>query len=89
MRLINADALMQEAYESEDYNRATDNYDLPVVAVYDIENAPTIDAVCVVRCRDCVYHATSYSEECVYCNMLCRAVPEDGYCMYGERRESE
>ena len=42
-RLIDADALIENsAYESEDYNRETQDYDLPVVAVYDIKNAPTV-----------------------------------------------
>lgn len=42
-RLIDANALIENsAYESEDYNRETRDYDLPVVAVYDIKNAPTI-----------------------------------------------
>ena len=59
------------------------------VAYNGIKVVEAVDAVCVVRCKECVYHATSYSEGCVYCNMLCRVVPEDGYCMYGERRESE
>ena len=31
MRIIDADALLEKAYPSEDYNRETQDYDLPVI----------------------------------------------------------
>lgn len=55
MRLIDADGLIKKAYRSEMWNRSTQAFDLFVVDAEDVEDAPTIDAVEVVRCRDCVY----------------------------------
>ena len=54
-----------------------------------IEKAPTIDAVPVVRCRECKY--SSYDEIFGnrWCNshLGCRKVKDDGYCYLGERKE--
>ena len=61
-------------------------------AVELIENAPTVDAVEVVRCKDCkhtdndVYKNPQYQEWC------CRVgywVDNDWYCADGERRSDE
>lgn len=45
MRLINADNLLEKTWETES------GFD--VVDTYIIEDEPTIDAVQVVRCKDC------------------------------------
>ena len=46
-----------------------------------IENAPTVDAVEVVRCKDCKNRP---------CNRVCkifkRQMGDDCYCFYGERK---
>ena len=47
MRLIDADAIKEKSYYSED--------GYLVVDVPDIDDAPTIDAVPIVRCKDCKY----------------------------------
>ena len=52
-----------------------------------ISEAPTIDAVLVVRCRECKHHE---DEEVgmVYCpNALGGWVAEDWFCAEGERKE--
>lgn len=69
MRLIDADALMREVIELNTLRK--------VYAL--IANAPTIDAVEVVRCKDC----DNYSE-CEY--DLIKSL-ENGYCSFGERSE--
>ena len=51
----------------------------PLVYWYDIEAAPTVDAVTVVRCRDCRKFKT-YG-----CRMV--ASGYDDFCSYGERKE--
>ncbi len=51
---------------------------------FDLFDAPTIDAVEVVRCKDCVY----YDDENHFCSYTIWAKPE-GYCSGGERREDE
>ena len=54
-----------------------------------IEQAPTIDAVPVVRCRECKH--SSYDEifgnRWCNSNSGCRKVKDDGYCDLGERKE--
>ena len=78
MRLIDADALLNgEVY----YDRAE-----CLVLRYEIEKAPTVDAVEVVRCKDC-RHADN---ECLYglvCNMFGAFVSGDDFCSSGRRRE--
>lgn len=61
----------------------------PLVYWYDIEAAPTVDAVPVVRCKDCKYHE---DEEIgmVYCpNALGGWVAENWFCADGERKEGQ
>lgn len=44
--------------------------------VYEIGNAPTVDAVEVVRCRDCIYRHTRYN---------CHGRQMDFFCADGKR----
>ena len=62
-----------------------------------IADTPTIDAVEVVRCKDCKYgeHYKCSVDAC-YNNMKCvrrenytEGVFEDDYCSYGERKPPE
>ena len=58
-----------------------------------IENAPTVDAVEVVRCKDCDWYREHEDGICVnpHCTKSfygCR-VRTDHFCSYGERREGE
>ena len=80
MRLIDADALIKIALE----------YDDNMVDVRDIMDAPTIDAVPVVRCKDCKFwHRDDPAGNGCECN--CNGgwwLPED-YCSCGERRDSD
>ena len=54
-----------------------------IVAV--IKEAPTVDAVEVVRCKNCKYY-NIYRLEC-HNGRLNGVSGIDGYCSYGERRE--
>ena len=49
-----------------------------------IDNAPTIDAVPVVRCRECKYRDGTPGQP----NILCGQMHEDDFCSYGERKGS-
>jgi len=57
-----------------------------------IEYAPAVDAVEVVRCKDCkhwlkdVVGCTDAIGRCEWANYMVGAV---GYCVYGERKENE
>lgn len=50
-----------------------------------INNQPTVDAVLVVRCKDCKYH--DEGEYFDYCCALQTKCPDDAefFCKYGDR----
>ena len=78
MRLIDGNALMDEANSDGAYG---------YVDAKQISEAPTIDAVPVVRCLECKHHE---DEEIgmVYCpNALGGWVAENWFCADGERKE--
>ena len=55
-----------------------------------IEKGPAVDAVEVVRCRDCKHWGTGYGGETEYCKVCEFAnymVGANGYCLYGEHKE--
>ena len=102
-RLIDADQMALD--ESEAYMAAqaqiTDvnllNANLLVHAKLQklVADAPTVDAVPVVRCRDCKWYADNNHGEWFGCQMYNAiiAAPEDApkpddFCSYDERRES-
>ena len=81
MRLIDADALIKEAYTEGAYG---------YVDAFQIASAPTVDAVPVVRCKDCIH---SYDDLCGLCCTCgpyvdCVVQPEF-YCADGERKEDK
>ena len=56
----------------------------PLVYWHDIEAAPTVDAVPVVRCRDC----RSYNKpKTGWCEVHLDREHLDDFCSYGERKE--
>lgn len=74
MRLIDADKLERQEYWGNE--RCLDYVDAD-----DIDNAPTVDAVPVVRCKDCKHE---FGGSCILCGFQKRK-PED-FCSYGERK---
>ena len=104
-RLIDADELKQDHFMGDEcetcINDAGRCQNWHVYTKMDfcewIDNAPTVDAVEVVRCKDCKYAHLTYQKSCKYCDMwkddddffLCLYLPPDFYCAYGERREDE
>ena len=57
-----------------------------------IANAPTIDAVPVVRCKDCRWSRTNQKDDAdvYYCELRTgRAYHSGDFCSYGERKEGE
>ena len=62
--------------------------------VGDIDIIPRVDAVEVVRCKDCKHYDNS--EGIYWCHLNSRfypggidwhSFPEEGYCSYGERKD--
>lgn len=98
MRLIDADALMTEL--STMYKEPTSTEDFMTIgydkAIADVvvtaHRQPTVDAVEVVRCRDCEWYKTHYSWDGKE-RKVCGIEPfepirqEEDYCSYGERKE--
>lgn len=82
-RLINADALMEKSFEIEYADGWHKSVTKEVVSVKDINNAPTIDAVKVIRCKNCRY----WNSETKGCkrNPSVEAWREDDFCKYGKR----
>ena len=78
MRPIDADALMYEANSDGAYG---------YVDAKQISEAPTIDAVEVVRCRECKHMIPqSHKRYCTVWNAV-NGMGDDGFCNYGERKE--
>lgn len=91
MRLIDADALMEK-----EYSRLREGEVLHRIPPSHVDAAPTIDAVPVVRCRECK-HFNLITHECE--NELLSTDHEGGasyslnfydddFCSYGELRET-
>lgn len=80
MRLIDADELMEKYHKTPVWD-----------SWVEINNAPTIDAVPVVRCKDCKWF-TMDNTGGTYCNHLTcglfNGYEPDAFCSYGERKES-
>jgi hypothetical protein len=91
MRLIDADALKKDAQDTREFQ-------IDLGGVWDvkclIDDAPTIDAIPVVRCKDCKNRGTPYS-----CPMRKLVMPfqgagsyddcteDDGYCHMGVKKD--
>ena len=99
MRLIDADRLSEAIYDNvpapyEDASWAKEN------CLAEIDAAPTVDAVPVVRCLECKHHRDKNEQEQQYLVediLICtspdatddcwNAVWPDHFCSYGERKE--
>ena len=89
MKLIDADALHRKVKtETNPYGKPTIDYDSGVKVLEWIDKAPTIDAVPVVRCKDCK-HCDPENHHCDH--HMGTAAPlrrkPDDFCSYGERKE--
>lgn len=88
MRLIDADALAaneQAKYEAVHNVRPMEVQTIMHRAIQGaLAGAPTIDAVPVVRCKDCVY--AEKEEDILTCRSTAFGVKPDDYCSDGERR---
>ena len=83
-RLIDADALLEKMKRTNRY------FDV----LFDVEEMPTVDAVEVVRCRECKYHyweqEPCHGKSVHYCklpHMRGVEVFKEFFCYYGDRKE--
>ena len=103
MRLIDAENLLEEYEQINWYRvskegqfmRGATTEDNPFIHYYDgeeiIKNAPTVDAVGVVRCRDCIHYDFGvclkiYDDGAASSYAWQKRKPSD-FCSYGERKE--
>ena len=96
MRLIDADRLNKLIYAEEDnitgsgmsYDEICGYNDGIDIAWNKIDQAPTIDAVPVVRCKDCIRRYDT--DECPMCFLIegkyYEYTNENGFCDRGERK---
>ena len=89
MRLINADELIEKSWDVD----CRIGY-VQVVDVGDILESPTIDAVEVVRCKDCYLWDRSWQlietkPELRNCRKLRTITREDWFCAEGKRDEQD
>ena len=65
----------------------------PAIVKSALEKAPTVDAVPVIRCRDCIGRSTWYNDAeygCAVCGMSgMYPKSEDGFCSYGIRKDGD
>ena len=97
MRLIDADRLNKPIYAEEDnitgsgmsYDEICGYNDGIDIAWNKIDQAPTIDAVPVMRCKDCIRRYDT--DECPMCFLIegkyYEYTNENGFCDRGERKE--
>lgn len=55
-----------------------------------MEEAPAVDVVPVVRCKDCKHlYQDTFDDSLWCCRDVDREVVENHFCSYGERRDSD
>ena len=89
MRLIDADELRKKAYWMKMFDNQGISYDVKAVSVSNIDFAPTIEAVEIVKCKNCLWANTNlFAKELgiVYCNNYGKRKKQDDFCSEGERR---
>lgn len=86
MRTIDADKLVDMLYDNEFAALC------PLDEVSGVVDAcPTVDAVPVVRCKDCKHRIYKDMGEEIGeiggCGLFNCAMPNEGFCSYGERKD--
>lgn len=87
MRLIDADELVAQMEADAEHMDGMIAKMFAYAAINDVNHAPTVDAVQVIRCKDCKHYEMASNEA----NGLCEVneypyVPWD-FCSMGERKE--
>lgn len=96
--LIDARPILQDFIKIADRNEGKNPYENVKIKAYRrcferVADAPKVDAVEVVRCKDCDYGylwTNFFGRKIGKCAFLIgdnQCVPEDGYCYVGKRKE--
>lgn len=97
MRLIDADAfrhrMYHEVFEKDSIDQRWDSGCWMRYRLFDkvLEEQPTVDAVEVIKCKDCKYGKYDIADRGMYCSRNCVVLDtyESDYCSYAERRKDE
>lgn len=81
-RLINADEALEKVHNQGTAHPSA--YHLTNYATLILQEAPTIDAVEVIRCKNCKYHKDMSVPEYKHCCMIGQTVKYDAFCSYGK-----
>ena len=86
MRLIDADKLIVELYQDQPMDWTGSDAEVQELNDWKlfrdmVDNSPTIDAVPVVRCKDCKYFKTRLCEN--------EDNHDDWFCADGERKDGD
>ena len=86
MRLIDWDKVLEWMHRQKE---TTEQWSMRIAIENYVDSIPTVDAVEVVRCKDCKYHEQE-EPGMVYCPATVGGwVENDWFCKGGERREDE
>ena len=84
MRLINADVFEDELRELHYWASSRNSGTIEKIR-YRLGQQPTVDAVEVVRCKNCI-HKHEYTEYLLYCFHHGMTKKYNDFCSYGECR---
>ena len=86
MRLIDADKVAKEIAWLDEYDFVIQHDVMEC-----INKQPTVDAVEVVRCKDCKWYERKYpwNNASTMCSYLEYPMDDNDYCSLGERRKDE
>lgn len=90
-RLIDADALKERAIR---VSTVKEHCYMKAVGTHEIDKAPTVDAVPVVRCKDCKHYGCERTNYIGRAQQFCNlhkglvVVDRDSFCSYGERKDN-
>lgn len=95
MRPIDADALYSKLHSiggCDAKDEWAKGYDDGVSAAIDcLQDAPTLDVVPVVRCKECLFSEKRHylGDTCLYCKQFCDFMEESDFCCRAERKDGE
>ena len=83
MRLIDADELVAQMEADAEHMDGITAKMLAYAAISDVNHAPTVDALQVIRCKDCK-HCDSHNHRCKVWN---HGINVEDFCSRAERKE--
>ena len=87
MSLINREVLLSFEKMDADLCASCGEHHTAEDVIMMIKTAPTVDAVPMVRCRECKHMIPqSHTRYCTVWNAV-NGMGDDGFCNYGERKE--